>query len=263
MIWSKFVDDHLKILHKKSAALAPLYSLTRNYVMLVGAKLEMCGQLNGTFLSSMSKPTAAKTSVSEIELKSLIMKRVKKLQYEYFPLIQNSQSALEGVRDKVFERLHAMSRCVRTEDVSNSKVVVSILNDLEDQSEYLSTINQLFRVRVCLSDIVDPSVSSFDASSMDNKATKRTLASSDSSSIGQSTKRSKYSNSTPSKNHRSEDNVVFEPLTLTELQEANCGNCVLCSMPDCERCFACLENKSTLNIHSMKCCIRKVSLATI
>lgn len=277
-IWSKFVDDHLRILPEESAVIAPLYSLTQNYVRLVGSRLERSGELNSTLLSSQPKPT--KSLLGEPELKSLIMKRVKKLQYDYFPLIKDSTSAVEGVCDKVWERLLAMSSVIHPEDLSNAKIVATILNDMEDQSAYLSTINQLFRIRVCLSDVIDPSVASLDASSFllgsrssanesdpntkvspgssKNKAGKRSLASSDCSSIVHSAKRSKTSNTTTS-NTKQAYNAASESLTLMEMGRASCGNCILCNMPDCERCFACSDNKNVQDMHSMKCCIRKVS----
>jgi hypothetical protein len=210
--------------------------------------------------------------------------QVKKLQYDYFPLIQDGELALEGVCDTVMERLCAMSCIVNPDDVSNSKVIASVLNDLEDQSAYLSTINQLFRVRVCLSDIADPSVASFDGSSFrsrssanesdsktkrstessEHKATKRSLGSSDSgsSSIGHSEKRSKSSKDDVSaKSQQVCNSSAPKVLSLIELGDARCGDCILCNMPECQRCFSCIENEGTVNKADMLCCIRKVSLS--
>lgn len=275
-IWSKFVDDHLKILSKQAAALVPLYILTEGYVKLVGSKIENQGDLKGSTLLSSSL-TPPKMMLSELDLKSSVMKRVKKLKYEYFPLIQDSEGAIEEVRDKVLERLQAMSRVIRPEDLTNSKLVASILNDLEDQSDYLSTINNLFRVRVCLSDIVDSSVTSLDASSFlhgsrsipsnesnsrtkrslesSNKTTKRSISPNDSSSSERLSKMSKFG----SNSRESNDAAAVKVLTLSELREATCGNCTLCSMPDCKQCFACFENESSPDNVALKCCIRKVS----
>ena len=275
-IWSKFVDDHLKILSKRTAALVPLYMLTEGYVKLVGSKMEIQGELKGSsFLSSSLKPP--KVMLSELDLKSSVMKRVKKLKYEYFPLIQDSKGAMEEVRDKVLECLQAMSPVVRPEDLTNSKLVASILNDLEDQSDYLSTINNLFRVRVCLSDIVDSSVTSLDASSFllgsrsspsnesnsktkrslgsSNRTTKRSISPNDSSRIERLSKMSKFGSSTREPN----DATAVKVLTLIELREATCGSCTLCSMPDCKQCFSCVENETTPGNIALKCCIRKVS----
>lgn len=276
-IWSKFVDDHLKILSKGTAALVPLYMLTEGYVKLVGSKMEIQGELKGSsFLSSSLKPP--KVMLSELDLnKSSVMKRVKKLKYEYFPLIQDSKGAIEEVRDKVLECLQAMSPVVRPEDLTNSKLVASILNDLEDQSDYLSTINNLFRVRVCLSDIVDSSVTSLDASSFllgsrsspsnesnsktkrslgsSNRTTKRSISPNDSSRIERLSKMSKFGSSTREPN----DATAVKVLTLIELREATCESCTLCSMPDCKQCFSCVENETTPGNIALKCCIRKVS----
>jgi len=274
-IWSKFVDDHLKILSKQAAALVPLYILTEGYVKLVGSKIENQGDLKGSTLLSSSL-TPPKMMLSELDLKSSVMKRVKKLKYEYFPLIQDSEGAIEEVRDKVLERLQAMSRVIRPEDLTNSKLVASILNDLEDQSDYLSTINNLFRVRVCLSDIVDSSVTSLDASSFlhgsrsipsnesnsrtkrslesSNKTTKRSISPNDSSSSERLSKMSKFGSNT----RESNDAAAVKVLTLSELREATCGNCTLCSMPDCKQCFACVENESSPDNVALKCCIRKM-----
>eukprot|EP00804_Cyclotella_cryptica_P028220 CCRYP_014584-RA/>CCRYP_014584-RA protein AED:0.15 eAED:0.15 QI:332/1/1/1/0.57/0.37/8/455/1035 len=275
-IWKRFASDHLKMLHGQSAALPPIYSLTENYVKFVGAKLEMSGILPGSLLSSAPRPT--EVIISELELRSLVTKRVKKLQYDYFPLIQESEEALQGVCDKVLDRLHTMSHVIHPEDLSNSKLVASILNDLEDESAYLSIINQLFRVRVCLSDISDPSVSSADVSSFllgsrssavdcesktnspigsINGKAKRSSTSSESSRMGGSTKRSKSTNVESSTKNPC-NKMGLHALTLAELREAACGSCILCSMPDCERCFTCVENECTQNPKSVRCCIRKM-----
>ncbi|KAL7484453.1 hypothetical protein ACHAW6_010092 [Cyclotella cf. meneghiniana] len=277
-IWKKFAADHLKMIHGQSAALAPIYSLTKNYVKIVGAKLEICGILPGSLLSSATKPT--EIVVSEIELHSLVTKRVKKLQYDYFPLIQDSEEALQGVCDKVLERLRTMSHVVHPEDLSNSKLVASILNDLEDESAYLSTVNQLCRVRVCLSDISDPSVSSADVSSFplgslsscndcDSKTksptdsvmakAKRSTTSSDGSSMGRWEKRSKSTSAYPDPGPKQScSSMGLHALSLPELSETACGSCILCSMPDCKRCFTCVQNEPTRNHNSMSCCIRKM-----
>jgi hypothetical protein len=276
-IWKKFAADHLKMLHGQSAALAPICSLTASYVKLVGEKLEMCGILPGSLLSSATKPTDV--VISELELHSLVAKHVKKLQYDYFPLIQDIEETLQGVCDKVFVRLHTMSHVVHPEDLSNSKLVASILNDLEDESAYLSTVNQLFRVRICLSDISDPSISSADVISFPLKSlsgnkdcesktrspsgsikatSKRSMTSNDGSSMGGREKRLKatYADSSPKQPRNS---MGLHALSLPELREAACGSCILCSMPDCERCFTCVQNERTQNQKSMSCCIRKVS----
>ena len=300
----------MKALPARSAALAPLYTLTESYVKLVGAKLELCGELQASLLSSERKPTDM--AASKMKLEASVMKRgkfqhsithlcsyeikiqpinffsVKKLQYEYFPLIRGGESALEKVRDKVLERFHTMFTVVNLEDASSSKVVASILNDLEDQHAYLSTLNGLSQVRVCFSDIVDHSIASIDGSSFllgsrssannesdskakrmrvsrDNKATDCGSASLD-SSIGHSEKLSKGSKTASATAnqalHQHESAAPYAPLTLTELKETNCGNCILCAMPNCDRCFSCVENQENSpkeNKKELKCCIRRVS----
>lgn len=75
-IWSKFVDDHLKALPAQSAALAPLYTLTENYVKLVGTKLEICGELQGSLVLSPQRKSTDMT-VSKLKLESSVMKRGK------------------------------------------------------------------------------------------------------------------------------------------------------------------------------------------
>ena len=74
-IWNKFVDDHMKALPARSAALAPLYTLTESYVKLVGAKLELCGELQASLLSSERKPT--NMAASKMKLEASVMKRGK------------------------------------------------------------------------------------------------------------------------------------------------------------------------------------------
>ncbi|KAL3793417.1 hypothetical protein HJC23_001865 [Cyclotella cryptica] len=246
-IWKRFASDHLKVLHGQSAALPPIYSLTENYVKFVGAKLEMSCILPGSLLSSA--PRSTEVIISELELRSLVTKRVKKLQYDYFPLIQDGMEALQGVCDKVLDRLHTMSHVIHPEDLSNSKLVASILNDLEDESAYLSIINQLFRVRVCLSDISNPSVSSADLSSFllgsrssaidcksktnspigsINGKPKRSMNSNESNSMGGSAKRSKLTNVESSTKNPC-NKMGLHALTLAELREAACGSCILCN----------------------------------
>jgi hypothetical protein len=91
----------------------------------------------------------------------------------------------------------------------------------------------------------------------DNIAIKRSLASSGSSSNGRSSaKRSKTS--TKDQSHLYGSKTEPRPLTLIELSQTKCNKCVLCSMPDCERCFACVANKHAQDEAGMKCCIRKV-----
>lgn len=187
---------------------------------------------------------------------------------------------MEKVRDKVLERLHAMFHVVQIEDASSSKVVASILNDLEDQHGYLSTLNCLSQVRVCISDIADHSIASVDGSSFlvssrssanesdskkkrmressNNKATHCGSASWD-SSIGHSEKRSKGSKTVSTNGiHQNESTTSYAPLTLAELRETVCGNCLLCAMPDCDRCFSCVENSLKENKKDLKCCIRRM-----
>lgn len=279
-IWNKFATDHLKVLSGKSAALAPLYSLNESYVKLVGAKLEMNGKLSGSLLSSNSSPSTV--MISEMELCSLVMKRVKKLRFDYFPLMQDDGATLQGVCDKVLERLKAMSHIIRPEDLAKAHLVASILNDLEDQSAYLSTINQIFRVRVCMSDVIGSSDRSADASSsvlgskssvnadnfsvkspsssiiVNGKRSAALSGSSSSNTTSPSGKRSKSSKSGLGPKPVS-NSIGFDALTLIELKEASCRSCILCSMPDCERCFACAENVRVQDPSEMKCCIRKVS----
>jgi hypothetical protein len=263
----------LKPLSGQSAALAPLYALTENYVQLVGAKLERCGELEGTFLSS-NEAKQTQPMLSQIELKSSVATQLKSLQYDYFPLIQDTDTAFTEMADKVLEH---MNRVVLFEDVSNAKMIAKILNDFEDESSYLSRINRLFRVRICLSDI-DPSVGSLDTSSFrsrlsmnesdsklklsDNRAIKRSSASSESSSNGRSSaERSKTSKagSTKEQSHSHDSKTAPHPVTLIDLSKNKCNYCVLCGMPDCERCFACVANKHAHDGTDMKCCIRKVS----
>lgn len=139
-VWKRFTLDHfaggdVNVLHK----------LTESYVHVVAAKLEqkkMCPPVHGK--SGALSGSSSQALISQLD--QWVLTKLKEIQFELVPFVTD----LGDVKDSILERLQ--TNFVQLDGINISKSLIrSTLDDLEVDGNYLSTCNELWKVRVRLS----------------------------------------------------------------------------------------------------------------
>ena len=189
------------------------------------------------------------------ELRSSLLKTVKRLQHEYFPLMRGGDEKLDEVCEKVLRCMHAITPITKEKEVTSKKRVESVLNHLEHKSGYLSTLNEIFRVRVNTAALMDDNgrsespaetVRSMSSESEDPEAIVVTYGlNSNGDQVIMAANSPERATQGAAKSRMPQHIDVVTP----------CGECILCNAPNCERCFACLSTGRTGA--DAEVCIRK------
>uniref|UniRef100_A0A7S4RGV3 CXXC-type domain-containing protein n=3 Tax=Ditylum brightwellii TaxID=49249 RepID=A0A7S4RGV3_9STRA len=138
-VWTRFTIDHLS----GGNDVLKFHKLTESYVHFVAEKLEsrnMCPQLPGRGSTAENDFSSATEN-----LKGIVMKYVKKIRYDVIPFAQD----LDAVTNAVWERLNSKFVRIQANHIS-ALSVRDVLDDLEDDSNFLSYQNGLYKVRVSM-----------------------------------------------------------------------------------------------------------------
>ncbi len=215
---------------------------------------ERDAEISSQYSEILDVESGTEFSISN-ELRTSMLQTLELLRYEYFPLMSGGDERLGEVCEKVLKCMHFVTPVTNGNEATSKREVERVLNHLEHQSGYLSSLNGLFRVRVNTTALLDDSGNSKSSAqavrstSSEPEDTEEVVVTYGLNSDGDQVIMAASSPEQGAAGSRIPQSIV----TNTSDRSTPCGECILCSAPDCERCYACLSRGQT----GSDVCIRK------